>query len=126
VSAPRVRATGADYESPANGGVPARVVPQSDSQMRARARAHRRRFLRQMGCRAGDLDAVSRARLALWAEGQARLGQEEHGGARYWVGFKAVRGALRELEQALREAGTRGPSPLERYMADLDGRSSRG
>lgn len=45
----------------------------SPNQIRARARAHRRRFLRQIGLRASGLDAIARAYLDGWARALAKV-----------------------------------------------------
>lgn len=81
----------------------------SADQIRAKARAHKRRFLRQAGLKASHLDAVSRARLDHLARGQAQLdlfdATGERGTRNYWTAFNAVTRALRDLEQSLRGLG---------------------
>jgi hypothetical protein len=77
----------------------------SEARIRAKARAHRRRFLRHLGARASDLDAIARARLDHWARGQAQLdlfdSTGERGTRNYWTAFNGVTRVLRDLEQCL-------------------------
>jgi len=81
----------------------------SPAQIAAKARAHRRRFLRRAGLRAADLDAVAAELLGHWARGVAQLDLREAGGADsgkdYWTSYNAVKRALVALERRLRELG---------------------
>ncbi len=81
----------------------------SPAQIRAKARAHKRRFLRHAALRASDLDAIGRARLDLCARGQAQLdlfdATGERGTRNYWTAFNAVTRALRDLEQSVTALG---------------------
>jgi hypothetical protein len=96
----------------------------SEPRIRAKARAHRRRFLRQAGLRAGDLDAVAVAKLDLWARGQVRLDLWDDNPGRnerdYWTAFNATSRALQSLERRLRElklgAGRRQGEALRAHL----------
>jgi len=100
----------------------------SPAQIAAKARAHRRRFLRRIGLRASDLDALAAEYLALWATGKAQLDLREAGevdhGRDYWTAYNATKRALEKLEKRLHELGLdRGPdkgSELERILAEHD------
>ena len=75
----------------------------SEVQIQAKARAHRRRFLRQAGLRAGDLDVVTRGYLDLYARGLAALDLRDAAEAAqanprdYWWAYQSVRRALDKL-----------------------------
>lgn len=104
----------------------------SPAQIKAQARAHRRRFLRRIGLRAGDLDALAAEYLSLWAIGRAQLDLREAGGVDhgrdYWTAYNATKRALVALEKRLAELGLdRGPdkgSELDRILAEHDGREN--
>jgi hypothetical protein len=95
----------------------------SPTRIAAQARAHRRRFLRRAGLKAGDLDAVALELLNLWARGTAQLDLRERGGADaskdYWVSFNATRRVLERLDQRLRDLALdrRGRDPLDALIA---------
>jgi DNA anti-recombination protein RmuC len=57
----------------------------SPSQTKAKARAHRRRFLRRLGVRASDLDAVTSELLRSWADAQAKVDSLAEARDRVWV-----------------------------------------
>ena len=81
----------------------------SESRIRAKARAHRRRFLRHLGVRASDLDAITAAKLSHWARGQAQLdlfdATGERGSRNYWTAYNGITRALRDLERRVQELG---------------------
>jgi hypothetical protein len=77
----------------------------SGDQIRAKARAHKRRFLRQIGKKASDLDGVTLELLNMWARGAARLDLWDAGadvvGKDYWVAYNGTRRCLEALERRL-------------------------
>lgn len=81
----------------------------SPTRIKAKARAHRRRFLRNAGLAAGDLDAVAREYLSQWAETRAVLDLRHEADATvardYWVAVNAVRRNLAQLERRMKERG---------------------
>lgn len=102
----------------------------SPTQIKARARAHRRRLLRRAGLRATDLDAVANELLTHWARGVAQLELREAGGVDsgrdYWVAYNATRRTLEKLQARLRELGIdeRKDDPfaaLSEHLASKDG-----
>ena len=81
---------------------------------KAKARSHKRRFLRRLGVRASDLDALANEYLTQWAIGRAQLDLREAGevdhGKDYWVAYNGTRRALERLEKRLHALGLdRGP-----------------
>jgi hypothetical protein len=52
---------------------PLRHGAQSERQIRAKARAHKRRVLRRLGLHVADLDAIANEQLDLYARGRAKL-----------------------------------------------------
>jgi hypothetical protein len=90
----------------------------SASRIKAKARAHRRRFLSRGGLRASELDPVSNELLHLWSRGQAQLDLLELGGVdgtrSYWTAYNATRRVLERLERRLSSLGLdrRGPAGL--------------
>ncbi len=92
----------------------------SERQIRPVARAHRRRFLRQTGLRASDLDPIGRAHLELCVRSTAKLALidayiDEHGLIRedgslqpcvriYPTLLNSARSSLRALSEHLRRA----------------------
>lgn len=97
----------------------------------ARARAHRRRFLRHAGLRASDLDAIARAYLEQWAHGRARMDAFDSGereSKNYWTAFNSTHRALKSLEARMRELGlaqgravVQPGAKLERYLDNAYG-----
>lgn len=80
----------------------------SAARIKAKAAAHRRRFLRHAGLKVADLDGIAAAHLHHWARGMAQLDLfDEAGIARrdYWVAHNATRRALDALERRLKELG---------------------
>ena len=83
----------------------------SPTRIRARARAHRRRFCRQAGVRLRDLDAISAAYLDGWARSLAKvdlfdLDENRNGELReYFAALNAARLWLVKLEQRLGAVG---------------------
>lgn len=95
----------------------------SERQISSRARAHRRRLLRQMQTNASALDAIALAHLDLWSRCMARLSlydawADEHGWldeetgappaftATYMAAINSARLSLRELESHLKARGS--------------------
>ena len=82
----------------------------SATQIKARARAHRRRFLRQAGLKASGLDAVASAYLDAWARALARVDlfdveQREHEAREYFSALNSSRLAMAKLEARLSVLG---------------------
>jgi hypothetical protein len=83
----------------------------SANQIRSRARAHRRRFLRQGGLRASDLDAVAAAYLDGWARALGKVDlfdadQNRNGELReYFAALNSARLWLAKLEARLAATG---------------------
>ena len=80
----------------------------SPTRIRQKARAHRRRILRNLGLAARDLDGMAREYLRLYAVGAAQLdlrhegAEDATGNAKdYWVAYNATRRALERLEKRL-------------------------
>lgn len=109
----------------------------SPTQIRARARAHRRRFLRQIGLRASDLDAIAAGYLDGWARSLAKVdlfdSDERRTGElrEYFAALNAARLWLGKLEARLAALGldrgvTSGDpvSRLNEYLAGRNGASS--
>lgn len=87
----------------------------SANQIKNRARAHRRRLLRQMRVRAGDLDALALAYLDGWARALAKLDAYDSAGLErhpheYHAAMNPARLWLVRLEARLREVGLDHPS----------------
>lgn len=95
------------------------------AQVKARARAHRRRFLRRAGLRAADLDPVANELLTHWARGVAQLDLREAGGVDsgrdYWVAYNGTRRSLEKLEKRLHDLGLdrAADDPFDRLNAHL-------
>lgn len=104
----------------------------SESQIKAKARAHQRRFLRQLGVRASDLDAITSAKLAHWARGQAQLdlfdATGERGSRNYWTAYNGITRTLRELESRVKELGLdrTAPASAAQLAAHIAGRYGNG
>ncbi len=83
----------------------------SPTQIKSRARAHRRRFLRQIGLRASDLDAIAGGYLDGWARSLAKVDlfdsdEGRNGELReYFAALNAARLWLGKLEQRLGAVG---------------------
>lgn len=77
------------------------------ARVRARVRAHRRRFARRIGVRLTDLDAVTNERLTRWAHAMTRLefDAEVDDPEVYWRAQNATARALGALEERVRELG---------------------
>jgi hypothetical protein len=78
----------------------------SPTQIAAKARNHKRRFLRRAGIKAGDLDAVALELLNLYSRGCAQLDLREAGGVDsgkdYWTAYNGTRRVLERLDRRLR------------------------
>lgn len=102
----------------------------SAAQIKPKARANRRRVLRNLGLRAGDLDGLALEYLRLWATGQAQLDLRESGGVDhgkdYWVAYNGTRRALEKFERRLGQLGLdrgrNGGDPVARLHAAFDGK----
>jgi hypothetical protein len=96
----------------------------SPGQIKAKARAHRRRFLRQIGLRAGDMDAVALAYLDGWATARAKVDMYDtydglHGSREYIACHNSARLSMVRLEARLKETGLdrgRGQESLADYL----------
>lgn len=82
----------------------------SEYRITAKARAAKRRFLRQQQLRAGDLDGVAHAYLAGWARATAKaeLWDEHdgmHGSREYIAASNSARLFMVKLERRLKELG---------------------
>jgi hypothetical protein len=96
----------------------------SPNQIKARARAHRRRFLRQIRLRASDLDAFALGYLDGWARALAKVdaydaAELDRDPREYHAALNAARLWLAKLEARLTKLGLdRGPtgSPLDEYL----------
>jgi hypothetical protein len=109
----------------------------SEAQIRDTARAHKRRVLRQLGLRAGDLEGIGLAHLDAWARAHAKVtlmdawGAEhgwldDHGNpppfaSHYFTACNTAARSLRALEEHLRARGTAEPS----MVAVLQGQARR-
>jgi hypothetical protein len=95
----------------------------SNAQIRAKARSHRRRFLRQIGLRAGELDAIAAGYLDGWARSIARvdlfdMSGDVHQVHEYYAALNSARLWLAKLEQRLALVGKdrgRTKTPVEAY-----------
>ena len=104
----------------------------SPTQIKAKARSHRVRFLRRAGLKAGDLDAIAAELLRHWARGAAQLDLLDAAGVdtgrEYWLAYNATRRAFEKLEARLKELGLdRGPDKaqdLAGYVAERYGAGS--
>lgn len=100
----------------------------SQSRIRAVARAHKRRFLRHLGVRASDLDAVTRLQLDHYCRGCARLdlfdAVDAPTNGRYWVAFNACTRAMKDLEARIKELGLdrQAPATAAQLAAHVEGR----
>jgi len=106
----------------------------SDDRIRPLARGHRRRVLRQLGLRAGDLDPLGRGYLDAYVRLVAKIDlldafYEEHGflkpsgepqeSTRFYVSLaNSARLALARLEGHLRERKVDPNEELRRYLAE--------
>jgi hypothetical protein len=82
----------------------------SADQIKRRARAHRRRFVRQAGLKLSGLDAVAGAYLDAWARALARvdlfdLEEREREPREYFAALNSARLSMGKLESRLRELG---------------------
>lgn len=97
----------------------------SPSRIAAKARAHKRRFLRRAGLRAGDLDAIAMELLNHWARGCAQLDLREAGevdhSKDYWVAYNGTRRTLERLEKRMHDVGLDrvADDPFDRLHAHL-------
>jgi hypothetical protein len=92
----------------------------SPNQIKARARAHRRRFLRQSGLKASGLDAIAAGYLDGWARSLAKVdaydtAELERDPREYHAALNAARLWLTRLEARLRELGLDRPDPVARF-----------
>jgi hypothetical protein len=99
----------------------------SQTRIAAKARGHKRRFLRRGRLKASDLGAIEMELLNLFARGCAQLDLREEGGVDagkdYWVAYNGVRRTLERLERRLKAQGLdRGPQrdPLD-ALRELEG-----
>jgi hypothetical protein len=97
----------------------------SPRQIAAKARAHRRRVLRNLGLKAGDLDGIGREFLRLWSQGQAELDLRTAGGVDsgrdFWVCYANCRRALERLTPYLEAAAKTkagAGSDLDKYLSE--------
>jgi hypothetical protein len=104
----------------------------SARQISPRAARQKRRLLRQIGLRAGDLDSVGRGYLDCWARAQAKVellddwfaehgfldeGGEPVGGARiYFTAVNSARLSLDRFERHLRARSRDAASELTAYL----------
>lgn len=89
----------------------------SPDQIKAKARAHKRRFLRQIGIKAADLDAIASAYLDGWARSLAKVDlwdAAERDSKDYYVALNAARLWMGKLERRLVSLG------LDRGREDND------
>jgi hypothetical protein len=109
---------------------------QSEYQIRSKARAHRRRLMRQMNLRIGDLDGIALGYLDGWARAQAVVDiLGEHFSERglidaegnplpslrvYFTGLNSARLALNRLAEHL-ERHDGGGEALEDYVVERYG-----
>jgi hypothetical protein len=101
----------------------------SPSLIRAKARSHRRRFLRHAVIKASDLDPIAAGYLDGWARSLAKvdlfdLDEDRNGELReYFAALNAARLWLAKLEARLNAVGldpARGADPVERLNAFLE------
>jgi hypothetical protein len=92
------------------------------SRIKARARAHRRRFLRRIDLRASDLDAIAAGYLDGWARALAKVdlmdGDESRASdpREYFAALNAARLRLAKLEERLGKLGLdRGADRLDPF-----------
>ena len=71
----------------------------------AKARAHRRRFLRNLGVKASDLDGLASEWLRQWSIGAAKVDLLPPDSGDSWTAFNSTARVLRRLEERLRELG---------------------
>jgi hypothetical protein len=116
-------------------GMPVVHGASSERQIRRRAAAHKRRFLRQTGLRQSDLESVGRALLQNWARNAAALGllddyMAEHGlldeagnprgfASLYARLLNSERAALRALESYIRRQEDDGGDGVARLYEGL-------
>jgi len=97
----------------------------SEAQIAAKARSHRRRFLRRAGLRAADLDAVAYELLRHWARGQGQLdlfdASGERGSRNYWTAYNGVSRVLRQLELRIKATAGDDDDPVRRYVEAVHG-----
>ncbi|MGD0167100.1 MAG: hypothetical protein ABSC51_07420 [Gaiellaceae bacterium] len=94
--------------------------------IKARARAHRRRFLRQAGLRASDLDPITLAYLEGWARSLAKIdayddAEVERDPREYHAALNAARLWMAKLEARMASLGIdvrkSGADPIEGLIA---------
>lgn len=107
----------------------------SEARIRAKARAHRRRFYAGIGVHARNVDLITKELVRHWARGQAQLdlfdASGERGSRNYWTAYNGVSRVLARLEERVREldldkSAGRGGSPLERHLATKYGIETNG
>jgi hypothetical protein len=107
------------------------VAPDA-ARFKARARAHRRRFLRRGGWQASTFDTIAAAHLELWARCMAQLDALDAEGCAgdtiYVTTANTATRALHRVENRLREVGLIETKPrrrtgvkLQEYLAARDG-----
>lgn len=107
---------------------PTRHGAYSAPQIKAKARAHRRRFLRQAGLKASELDAIAGAYLEGWAHARARvdlfdLEEREREPAEYFAALNSARLSMAKLEARLNALGVKTaktPAAGDRARAHLE------
>lgn len=91
----------------------------SGDQIKAKARAHKRRFLRQIGTKAADFDPIASAYLDGWARSLAKVDlwdAAESDSKDYYVALNAARLWMGKLERRLISLGTdRGPEEADPF-----------
>jgi hypothetical protein len=101
----------------------------SEIRIKAKARAARRRFLRQQRLRAGDLDGICHAFLDGWARATAKVELwDEHdplgaGSREYIAASNSARLFMSRLDVRLKELGldrARQATPLDRFLAERE------
>lgn len=85
----------------------------------ARAKNHRRRFLRSIGVRAVDLDGIAKERLYDWAICAARRDMLPPDAREAWTAANSTARALLALERRLREIGLDRGRPTELTLAEM-------
>jgi hypothetical protein len=117
-----------------------RTGSQSEYRITEVSRSHKRRLLRQMGKRIGDLDGLSLALIDVWARGFAKVtlldqfyserglirdGEVDPSLKVYFTGLNSSRVALERLATHLRSLGEPGVT-LDDYLAHAYGPDSNG
>jgi hypothetical protein len=103
----------------------------SKSRIRAVARAHKRRFLRQSGLRIADLDGIALGLIENWARAESKVSILDefyaerglvHGGEvdpslrTYFTGVNSARAALSKLADYLKDSDASRGETLEAYV----------